>query len=211
MKLRTIIGLLFWIFSSTYSFAQTDDDQIEFIRVKDQIKTGNYNKALEILTHISEQGKNSLFYLTYTSTCFENLKQYDKAASSYKQLYELTKSSEDMKKVAEMRDRQDALVNCPKCHGKGSYTEESSCSRCSGDGTIRSDCRDCKGDGKCTSCNGSGNQTIDLQNGRKKTYECPICNGTGKCTWCKGVGYSERNCGRCNGSGKEIRTITCNH
>lgn len=104
-KISTLLTA--FTFAITSSFAQTADDNITFLKVQNQIDLGNYYKALDILSTISSQGKNSSFYFSYSATCYEKTYQFDKAASTYRQLYNKTNSFDAMKKVAEMEEYQE--------------------------------------------------------------------------------------------------------
>ena len=210
---KTILFFILMTVLLGSSYAQTDDDNIEFLRVQDQIKNGNYRKALAILDGISEQGKTSTFYTTYSAESYERLQVFDTASFFYKKLYTRTKSYDAMKKVAEMKDRQDAKMSCSNCHGQGFYLKTVTCKICKGDGTgpcvcVGGVCRLCKGEGtrditsaviNCTSCS---------NNCKSKT---PFDNkGNGKCCRCDGYGRSGV-CLQCTGSGINTFRLNCNH
>lgn len=104
-KLSIILTAI--VLTATTTFAQTPDDNIAFLKVQNQINDGNYYKALETLSTISNSGKSSSFYLSYSATCYENTYQFDQASSYYKELYTKTNSFDAMKKVAEMDEYQE--------------------------------------------------------------------------------------------------------
>jgi len=91
-------------------------------------------------------------------------------------------------------------VPCKVCGGKGYLTEQDTCPRCRGAGSLR--CPTCNGRGtirlldilrRCSTCNGAGR------------VRCPMCNGTGtakrkiNCNGC--FGEKTTRCPVCGGSG----------
>jgi hypothetical protein len=213
---KNILTLIMMIYAVTTVYSQKEDDNIEFLRVQNQITNGNYIKALDILSNISSQGKTSTFYLSYRATCYEKLRIYDTAAIAYKQLYTKTKSFDAMKKVAEMKDKQDAKMNCSYCHGAGFYTTTSQCYNCNGYGKVTKNCSSCNGSGECSGCEGTGYMsgwTTNVITGEKEKFyfKCSRCRKTGTCQSCYGSGKSSSTCYQCNGSGVVTKTIYCNH
>jgi hypothetical protein len=190
------------------SASTPEDDNIELLRVQNQMKEGNYRRALDILSQLSSEGKSSSFYLSYSATSYERLGVYDSAALAYKSLYDRTQDFEAMKKVAEMKDKQAAKENCPKCHGTGNYRENAQCQLCKtkGDGSGKY-CLLCDGSGKCYSCKGKG---FHQSTGVTCQY-CSDHQGNGKCVKCGGNGIGSYACYQCDGTGIIARTTTCYH
>lgn len=229
MKTKFLLTAIITFFIGEILLAQTEEDNIEFLRVQNQINEGNYRKALDVLSNISPQGKASPFYLSYKATCYEKLKIYDSAAMAYKTLYDRTRSFDAMKKVAEMKDKHDEKQNCVKCHGSGSYLGESLCYSCSGSGKIFRKCdkdyfdyqgritdKSCKGTGVCAACDGDGIRTcssIDIS-GKRTYHDCDcfcVKRDEGKCMLCGGLGKTSSSCIRCKGNGQISELLTCNH
>jgi hypothetical protein len=216
------------IFAITTVFAQTDD-QITYLRVDNQITSGNYDRALELLTTISAEGKKSSSYLSSIASCYEKSKKYDQAADSYKLLYQKTKSPDALKKIAEMKDLQDEQAkneetkkNCQKCFGTGYKIESKTCTQCNGDGTISATCskenvgdffasrgRFCNGTGKCDMCGGTGTRILNMGSGRQEVGSC-YCHD-GKCMVCHGTGKVAILCPKCKGTKKMDETVICDH
>lgn len=196
MTSKVLLSIVTTFFVVTSSFAQTEADNIEFLRVQNQINAGNYRKASNVLSNISVSGKYSTFYLSYRATCYEKLSIYDSAAVAYRQLYNKTKSFDAMKKIAEMKDKDDAKRNCERCHGTGSYEAIETCRSCNGTGLSSSKCNTCNGSGLCSNCNGKGYDNVSFDGGvSRQRVDCSFCkkkneNGQWECTNCDGKGYT---------------------
>ena len=107
--LRVTVTIFFINFVISFVFSQTiNDDNIEFLRVKNQKEQGNYRKALNILfNNISDQNKSNSIYLSYTAECYEKLGIYDSAVIYYYKLYSQNQSYDVMQKIAELKDKEE--------------------------------------------------------------------------------------------------------
>ena len=220
-NLKIIITFIVTTFVISIVFSQTiNDDNIEFLRVKNQKEQGNYRKALNILfNNISEQNKSNSIYLSYSAECYEKLGIYDSAVIYYYKLYSQNQSYDVMQKIAELKDKEEEAAqkkaeyikkettrkNCQKCNGTGTYTDSIFCKICSGTGGTP--CAPCKASGNCAICKGTGvhcvggyaystcNYCVDRIKLPKldkfySTMEKVENKGNGKCNHCSGTGLS---------------------
>jgi RecJ-like exonuclease len=208
--LLLIIGFLCFLNKSR---AQSDaEDNVAFLRVQTQITNGNYGQALLILSDVSASGKRHPLFESFSAKCYEGLSLFDSAYTFYVKLYNDTKSMDALKKAAEMKDRKQALMNCPLCHGTGHYQSIRTCSVCKGRGSVTADCSACNGSGSCTNCDGTGQTTFYMVGSTEPHYmTCTWCKGSGKCGACGGSGQKTSNCNACNGRGQFTVTIYCHH
>jgi hypothetical protein len=212
IPLFIVAFLCFLNFSQAQSNA---DDNVAFLRVQTQITNGNYKQALLILSDVSIRGKKNPLFESFSAKCYEGLSLFDSAYASYISLYNDTKTMDALKKAAEMKDRKQALMNCPLCHGTGQYQGTRTCAVCNGTGSISRRCSLCSGSGNCQKCDGTGQIEfwINTVNGgtEKRYMNCVSCNGTGKCGACGGSGQVTVNCNTCSGKGQFTVTMYCHH
>lgn len=202
------------------NYGQTEDDNIAFIRVQNQISNSNYDNAISILNNnISDRGKGTPYYLSYVAICLERTNNIESATAFYKKLYAKTKSSKVMYKIASLQDKADdgkkkdeKKRNCYQCNGTGYYYADESCRYCDGTGSKNGDCSRCRGEGTvdCHNCKGTGKSltlsllnTLVTEGSSSEMVDCAFCSGTGKeeCGSCGGTGKVSGSCSHCNGSG----------
>lgn len=209
MKTLFLFFIAFVLLFGYNANAQTDEDNITYLRVQNQIKDSNYRQGVNLLKQMSPQARQSPFFETYSAQCYENLQVYDSAAFFYKRVYTRTKDFKAMQKAAEMDDKQDAKLRCTKCRGTGLYTAEFNCTVCNGSGSLSKECYFCCNrktpniPGKCYYCHGNGLTPYN--------NNCAICGGDGVCSKCKGSGTTASSCYQCNSTGRLTRVLTCNH
>jgi DnaJ-class molecular chaperone len=214
--MKSLLFLITLLCLSTIGRAQNDaEDNVAFLRVQTQITNGNYRQALLILSDVSNRGKKNPLFESFSAKCYEGLSLFDSAYAFYMSLYNDTKTMDALKKAAEMKDRKQALMNCPLCHGTGQYQGTRTCSVCNGTGSIRQECFACSGSGKCQKCDGTGQLEFwitTINGGTEKRYmTCVQCNGSGKCGVCGGSGQTSVNCNACSGKGQFSVTMYCHH
>ena len=221
MKTLFLFFIAFVLLFGYNANAQTDEDNVTYLRVQNQIKDGNYRQGANLLKHMSPQAQQSPFFAPFSAACYENLQVYDSAALFYKRVYARTKDFKAMRKAAEMADKQDAKLSCVKCHGAGQYLADVECSNCNGEGFIEKDCYFCCKEnntpGKCSRCHGTGIITFkmhsvipgeDLVDG---AINCTSCKTTGKCDFCGGTGKKKTDCYYCKNTGKITKVLVCSH
>ena len=231
---KAIFTIIVTTFVISIVYSQTiNDNNIEFLRVKNQKEQGNYRKALNILfNNISEQNKSNSIYLSYSAECYEKLGIYDSAVIYYYKLYSQNQSYDVMQKIAELKDKEEEAIakeltqkkaedlkkeeakrkeetkkNCQKCFGSGTYNDTIYCNTCGGSGLAS--CGACKGNGICTMCEGKGTLT-HINKGYRSCLTCDnnlSKNGLEK-KWYKTKEDVENIgnglCYCCDGTGKDV-------
>lgn len=105
MKSRLLLLCAFILSHAFCAFAQTDEDNISYLRVQKQMEAGNYQRAVEILEGLSPEAKESPFFPSYSAECYENLGDYEKAVFYYKKIYKNTRDFKAMQKAADMEEK----------------------------------------------------------------------------------------------------------
>lgn len=232
MKTKLTI-LLVLIFSFNISAQTSDEDKIKYIRVDNQLNSGNYDDAYAILLSVSEKEKKSIKFLEYSALYYEKIGDYNKEIVCYKSIYKVTKNQKLLSKIAKCEDlilakekNLEKRNNCSLCLGTGFYSAEVDCSYCMGVGGSNVSCSYCKGSGNvvCDNCGGDGERTgesffnslYQQMNGTNPNGEyikttCSQCKGSGKttCTYCGGKGKVYEGCRYCNSTGKESIQKKC--
>lgn len=103
---------------------------------------------------------------------------------------------------------------CKYCGGTGNKKTEITCPTCTGKGQIIENCPFCQHTGHtiCPICGGDG---VKKQSGKVglNYSPCANCEGHGylTCKACKGTKVFVKDCATCNGKGKIVEFVPCNH
>lgn len=216
--MKTTVSILI-LLSAVFGFFKGDDKLYK--QAKGQIEAHNFDKAIDILGKVSEEGRLGETYLQLTSLSYDSLHDFDHAMEAYERLSAIVADNilykarisylreEKAKFIERERIRLEKMRNCPKCKGTDYFAVTVTCDNCGGFKRIQKECSKCRGAGKikCGTCAGTGQSRSN-----EYTTTCMNCSGAGnfECSdpECK-KGLITVDCNKCETRGTVDKKVKC--